>query len=101
MDEALAIITQKMDERLESILSSFDSQLQGLKDIGHDIPGFEEWEKTFDEEEWAKENPEDAAMLDNLFKVPDGGYLGDVDLEGMFADKPKLVLEVPQINSEL
>ena len=61
MDEALAEITSKMDDRLALIMSKFDEQLAGLKDLGADIPGFEEWEAAFDEEKWAEENPEEAA----------------------------------------
>ena len=95
MEEALLDITTRMDDKLNSVMKKFDDQLEDLKNLGADIPGFEEWEATFDEKKWAEENPEEAAKIEAMLAAPEGGYLGDIDLEGMFADQPKLILEVP------
>ena len=71
-----------MDKRIENIMKGFDEQLANLEGLGIDIPGFEDWEKDFDLEKWREENPEDAAMIDGMFAAPEGGYFGDIDLEG-------------------
>ena len=86
MDAALENITQSMDDRLSKIMAGFDEKLEELKGLGADIPGYEEWEENFDEERWAQENPEDAAMINAMFKTPEGGYLGDIDIEGIKAN---------------
>ena len=51
-----------------------------LEGLGIGVPGFEEWEKDFDLDKWREENPEDAAMIDKMFKEPEDGWLGDIDL---------------------
>ena len=76
----LKSVTDKMDKRIENIMKSFDEQLENLEGLGIGVPGFEEWEKDFDLEKWREENPEDAAMIDAMFKEPEDGWLGDIDL---------------------
>ena len=90
MEEALDRITKNMDERLSQIMASFDDELQNLKDLGHEFPGFEEWAETFDEQQWREEDPEFAAQLDAMFGAPEGGYLGDIDVEAMMGMKSEL-----------
>ena len=99
MEAALDKITKDMDERLAKIMSSFDDQLADLESLGVDIPGFEEWEKNFDEEEWRKAHPEDAAMIDSMFAAPEGGYLGDIDIEmpKLNIDKEKYIEDIKKI----
>ena len=64
-----------------------------------DIPGFEEWEQNFDEEEWRKAHPEDAAMIDSMFAAPEGGYLGDIDIEmpKLNIDKEKYIEDIKKV----
>lgn len=90
MEEALDKITATMDERIEKIMASFDVELQALKDLGHDFPGYEEWAENFDEEKWRAEDPDFAAQIDAMLAAPEGGYLGDIDIEEMMGMKSEL-----------
>ena len=90
MDEALQKITKSMDDRLSAIMGQFDDKLDELKNLGAEFPSFEEWEEDFNEEEWRRNHPEEAAELDSMFgKVTEEGYLGDVaaELEQKVEDK--------------
>merc|ERR1719464_558528 len=80
MEEALDSITKSMDDRLAGIMAQFDDKLDELKSLGAEFPSFEEWEEGFDEEEWRRENPEEAAGIDEMFGKGDSeGYLGDLE----------------------
>ena len=84
MDAALTQITKDMDDRLAKIMGRFDDKLDELKSLGAEFPSFEEWEEDFDEEEWRKTHPQEAAEIDDMFgNVPQDGYLGDIEKELM------------------
>ena len=90
MEEALDQITKSMDDRLAKIMGQFDDKLDELKSLGADFPSFEEWEADFDEEEWRRTHPEEAAELDGIFgNKKEGDYLGDLekDLEDKIEEK--------------
>jgi len=71
-----------MDDRLATIMGRFDDKLDELKSLGAEFPSFEEWEADFDEEEWRRTHPGEAAEIDDMFgNVPKEGYLGDIEKE--------------------